>query len=157
VSDGRGRLAIRQPSTNDIVRGADNARNAWDVHLNDHVPMQVSVDEGAGTNNLTLGSLSLTGLEVNVGAGDNHIDLSGAWTHGFSALIHSGAGNLTVQLPSRVGVRVTVDNGFFGDLVTGDLRRDGNTYVNAAYGTSPVTVNVSISHGLGNVTLQTAD
>lgn len=155
VADQLGRLTVRQPSTDDMMRTPDHARNTWDVRLSDHMPLRLRVDEGAGTSILTLRRLALTGLEVHVGAGESHIDLAGAWTHGFDAVIRSGVGDLTVLLPSHVGVRVTADGGVFHDLDSGDLRRDGDAYVNSAYGKSPVTVQVSIAQGIGSITLHT--
>lgn len=155
VRDQQGQLTVRQPTTDDMLRTPDQARNTWDVRLSNHIPLRLSVTEGAGMTDLTLRSLTLTGLDVHVGAGESHIDLAGAWTHSFAAAIHSGVGDLTVLLPSRVGVRVTANGGGFRDLRSGDLRRDGDAYVNAAYGASPVTVHVSIAQGLGSIALHT--
>lgn len=153
VGAGRGRLAIVQPSTDDMLHSTDNADNEWSVRLNDRVPMDLSINEGAGTNDLTLGGLSLTGLDVRVGAGESKVDLGGAWAHSFTATIHSGVGDLTVRLPDSVGVRVTADNGL-GQVSAGNLHWNGDAYVNDAYGTSPVTIRVALQHGIGNVTLE---
>ena len=52
------------------LRGITDFRNEWDLRLYDEVPMDLSVDMGAGTSDLQLAGLSLTGLDVSLGAGE---------------------------------------------------------------------------------------
>ena len=103
-----------------------------------------------------LGSLSLTGLDVKLRAGETTLNLAGNRSHSFNATIQGGVGDLTVVLPRRVGVRVTAKHGI-GDIDVHGLRQDGDTYVNGAYGSSHVTVNVTIEHGVGTIVLEQAD
>ena len=103
-----GTLTVQQPKTKGMpaLLGITDFRNEWGLRLDDEVPMDLSVDVGAGTSNLKLGSLSLTKLDVTLGAATGTIDLSGDWTHDLDITIDTGAGDLTVQLPKDVGVRV---------------------------------------------------
>jgi N-terminal domain of toast_rack, DUF2154/Cell wall-active antibiotics response 4TMS YvqF len=150
-----GRLTVQQPSTDD---GGDltNVQYDWNLRLNSRVPMGLRVEAGAGTSALLLGSLSLTGLDVKLGVGETTLNLAGNRSHSFNATIHGGVGDLTVVLPRRVGVRVTATHGI-GDIDVHGLRQDGDTYVNSAYGSSHVTVNVSIEQGVGTIVLEQAD
>jgi hypothetical protein len=167
VRAGHGRLTVRQPSTNNVgnatniqVGNSTNTQNDWNVHLNSHVPLGLSVEEGAGTSTLLLGSLSLTGLDVKLGAGETTLNLAGNWSHSFDATLHAGVGQLTIVLPGRVGARVTVQRGLgasIGVIEANGLGQDGdNSYVNSAYGSSPVTVNVTIEQGVGTILLEQA-
>src|SRR5919202_3711776 len=70
-----GQLTVRQPSTDD-VGDVTNVQNDWNVRLNNRVPMRLRVEEGAGTSTLMLGSLSLTGLDVKLGAGETTLNLA---------------------------------------------------------------------------------
>src|SRR5437870_6343415 len=94
----RGQLTVRQPSTDD-VGDLTNTQYDWNVHLGSRIPMRLGVEEGAGTSNLMLGSLSLTGLEVKLGVGETTLNLAGNWSHSFDATIQGCVGNLTVVLP----------------------------------------------------------
>jgi hypothetical protein len=52
-----------------------------------------------------------------------------------------------------MGVRVTAETALVNVTASG-LTRDGSTYVNAAYGTTPYTLNVEIEAGVGAVDLE---
>jgi hypothetical protein len=114
--------------------------------------MDLSVDVGAGTSDLQLGSLSLTGLGVNLGAGESTIDLSGDWQRDLDVTINGGAGDIRVRLPGDVGARVEVDTGI-GSVDASGMTKDGNVYTNTAYGTSEVTLRVDLKAGVGQITL----
>jgi hypothetical protein len=150
-----GQLTVQQHSTDDVGDLA-NIQYDWNVRLNNRVPMRLRVEEGAGTSTLMLGSLSLTGLDVKLGAGETTLNLAGNRSHSFNATIQGGVGKLTVVLPRRVGVRVTAKHGL-GEFAVHGLRQDGDTYINSAYGSSHVTVNVTIEHGVGTIVLEQAD
>jgi hypothetical protein len=69
-------------------------------------------------------------------------------------------GQVTIVLPGRVGARVTVQHGLgaiISEIEAHGLRQGGdNSYVNSAYGSSPVTVNVTIEQGVGTIVLEQA-
>src|SRR5918994_418334 len=60
VSGDTGELSVKQ----DIIAGVPvgEARNEWDIHFNDEVTTNLSVQMGAGESNLDLDSLTPTGL-----------------------------------------------------------------------------------------------
>jgi hypothetical protein len=152
----------------------DDYRNEWDLRLNEGVPMEMSIDLGAGRTDLTLGSLALTSLDINAGAGDVHLDLSGSqflnrldfdmgageitldltgdWQDDLDAAIKGGVGQISLKLPSNVGVRIVVNTGI-GGVDTSGLTKDGDTYTNDAYGDSEVTLHIDIDGGIGQINL----
>jgi len=69
-----GTLVIQAPEVKGIpvLRDMDGFRNEWGLRLNDGVPMDLNVTVGAGTSDLQLAGLSLTGLNLEQGAGENH-------------------------------------------------------------------------------------
>jgi hypothetical protein len=153
-----GRFVISQPGNEGMpnIRGITDFRNEWDLRFNDEVPMDLSVNIGAGTSELQLGGLALTGLEVSLGAGESTVDLSGDWAHDLDVSIDAGATNLTVQLPKEVGVRVEVERGPTIINAPG-LTKNGNIYTNAAYGVSEVTLQVNLTTGIGWINLEEAE
>jgi len=153
VSAGQGRLTIRQPGSSHGRRGG---RNTWDLHLNNKVPMDLRVDQGAGRARLTLGGLALGRLEVKIGAGETDVDLTGDWKNDLTASIQGGVGRATVRLPTEVGVRASAQGGI-GAIHVHGLRKDGDAYVNEAYGKSPVTVNVEVKGGIGEINLEVGE
>jgi len=76
-----GKLIVQHADVKGGIRtffDLDDYRNEWDLRFNEDVPMEMNIDLGAGRSNLTLGSLALTSLDINAGAGDVALDLSGS-------------------------------------------------------------------------------
>jgi hypothetical protein len=176
------KLSVQTPDVEDTGIGTlwdlDDYRYEWDLRLNDDVPIDMDITMGAGTSDLDLGSLTLTTLDIQAGAGEITlnlsgttsltrlsvdagvgeitIDLTGDWQQDLDAAIRAGVGKLTVLLPRDVGVRVDVERGI-SDTDTRGLSRDGDDYVNDAYGESEVTLRIEIDAGIGQINLEVGD
>jgi hypothetical protein len=153
-----GTLFVRQPEVDGLtsLRNITDFRNEWNLRLDDQVPMDLSVDAGAGSGDLQLAGLSLTGLDISLGAGDYTIDLSGSWPRDLDVTIDAGATDIRLLLPSDVGARVWFEDGPHIIEAAGMLK-DGPVYTNAAYGVSPVTLHINIESGIGIVNLQVSE
>jgi hypothetical protein len=150
-----GELTVHQPEARGLpaLEGLTGFRNEWVLRLSDGVPMDLSVTMGAGTSDLRLAGLALTGLNVDLGAGISTIDLTGDWANDLEAVIETGAADLTVRLPSDVGARVEVEAGPTA-VSAPDLAQDGTVYTNTAYGSSDVNLRIEIHAGIGVITLE---
>jgi len=177
VSEGSGRLNIRQPRAEQISIRSD-IRYTWDLKFNEEIPLDMRVECGAGSGEIKLGQLNVTRLDAKLGAGDftidlngnqslEHleldmgagnvtIDLNGNWEQNVEVFIQGGIGKTIVRLPKDTGVRVTV-NKAIGAINTDGLTRDGDVYVNDAYGASPVTVEINIQSGIGQTSLEVVE
>ena len=152
VSGERGALTVKQGSGGGVRLGGD-ARNEWDISLNDEVPTDLVVEMGAGESDLDLDSLTLTGLDLQMGAGKTTVDLTGDYAQDFDASIQGGVGEATVMLPSGVGVEAKAEGGL-GKINAEGLKREGDSYVNDAYGNSGVTLSVDVQGGVGQINLE---
>jgi hypothetical protein len=172
-----GRLEVKDSDVDEGIASLFDLgeyRNEWDLKLNEEVPMEMTVDLGAGRSNLALGALALSSLNVHGGAGDvelnlnnsqslsqlavdlgageTTIDLTGEWRNDLNARIAGGLGELNLRLPGDVGVIIEAETGI-GDVNATGLTRDGNTYTNDAYGVSDVTLEMVIDSGVGQINL----
>jgi hypothetical protein len=152
VSGDTGELLVKQGGDGGIRLGGD-ARNEWEIRLNDEVPTNLSVQMGAGESDLDLDGLTLTELDLEMGAGRTTIDLTGDYKQDLVASIQGGVGQATVQLPSEVGVRVEAQGGL-GEINAEGLQKEGEAYINDAYGDSEVTLDVDIQGGVGQINLE---
>lgn len=152
VSQGHGRLVIRQPSAMVIIP-SPSLRYEWDLRLNSEVPMSLGIEMGAGGGDLDLDDLNLTDLRIAMGAGSAEIDLTGDWERDLKVTIVGGVGGVRLRLPRDIGVRVDVDRGL-GTVDATGFRREDDAYVNGAYGTSEVTLRVDVDVGVGGVELE---
>lgn len=129
-------------------------RNHWDLRLANDVPLELKIEMGAGQSDLRLRGLSLNKLDVEMGAGDLTVDLTGDWKKNLDVTVQGGAGRATIRLPRNVGVRAHA-RGAMGAINVRGLRREGDAYVNDAYGSSGVTLRVDIEGGVGEINLET--
>jgi N-terminal domain of toast_rack, DUF2154/LiaI-LiaF-like transmembrane region len=150
VSGGRGELDLTQPGKKFHI---GPTRNDWNLRFADNVPMELTIQMGAGRSDLKLGDLLLTRLEINMGAGEVIADLTGDWKKDLEAEIHGGVGHAVIRLPLDVGVRVHATGGI-GSINANGLKREGDEYVNDLYGKSPVTLRLDVSGGVGNIDLR---
>jgi len=173
VHEGEGILRVVQPSAK-ARRVPGKAKREWNLKLNSDVPMVMDVNMGAGDGKLRLGDLNLTGATINLGAGEVAIDLSGSrslerlkvkmgagsatldlggdWTNDLKAEIDGGVGECTVIVPKETGARVKADKGIGKLNVTG-LTREGDYYINDAYGKTDATIEVRVEAGVGAINL----
>jgi hypothetical protein len=152
VTGGNGELDMRQPGTNNIHFGSSQ-RNDWNLRFGNQIPLDLEIKMGAGTGRLLLSGLPLTHLRVEGGAGTLFVDLSGDWKQSIDGRISGGVGTVTVRLPASVGVLVHARGGL-GAVNAPGFQRDGDAYVNSAYGKSPVTLTLDIEGGIGTIDLE---
>ena len=146
-----GDLLVSQPGDDKLPAGG-GLINEWTIQLADDVPMDLTILTGAGNAELNLGALDLSKLDIQTGAGVTNVDLNGTWQHDLDVSIEGGVGELTVNLPAKMGVRVEKETGLVNVSADG-LIIDGNGYVNRAYGTAPYTLTLKLQAGVGSVVL----
>jgi hypothetical protein len=122
---------------------------------------ELTVAVGLGDAQLDLRQTRFMSATMSVGLGNLLVDLRADWQHDTHGVFEVGIGNITLILPDDVGVRVLVGGGL-GTVEAIDLALlavpedvDGTVYVNTAYATSPVTVDLIAERGLGNISLLT--
>ncbi len=173
VEDKKGRLTIRQPQTNEIsING--NFKYEWDLRFSRDVPLDMRIECGAGNHDLDLAELTITALDVKIGAGNVKIDLTenpdledvefdigagsvdidfdGGWEKDVYVDIQGGVGSISLRLPKGTGVRVNITKGI-GSVNASGFTRQGNIYTNAAYGESDVSMEIDIQAGVGQIDL----
>lgn len=148
-SGGTGDLVLEQPGS---TSSTGNAKNHWDLHFNDKVPLDLKVGFGAGEARLNLGSLSLSGLNIEIGAGSLRLDLRGTPTKDYSVRIRGGVGEATVYLPKDAGITANVSGGL-GEISATGLRKNGDLYVNDSSQTAKTRIRLDIQGGVGSIKL----
>src|SRR5215217_7595925 len=152
VSGEKGELVVKQGSANG-GNLSGGARNEWNISMNDELPTDLVVQVGAGESDLDLDSLTLTGVDLQMGAGKTTVDLSGDYARDFDATIEGGVGQATVLLPSKIGVKAKAAGGLGGINAKG-LKKVGDSYVNDAYGESDTNLRVDVKGGVGEINLK---
>jgi|GEM_PF-322116 len=168
---GTGRLAIEQPDAKNMNM-SDGERNDWEIRLTRGVPTDLTLrmgagegtvdlhgakvrrldmEAGAGAFKVNLAGTSVTDLEVDAGVGELTLNLTGERTASLRATINGGIGDLNLVLPRKMGVRVKVSG--LGSLNSAGFKKQGDYYVNDAYGKTTHSLDLSVSGGLGDLEL----
>jgi hypothetical protein len=115
---------------------------------------RLEMEAGAGSFKVNLANTSVASLKVNAGVGELILNLSGERTTNLQGTINGGIGDLNLVLPRKTGVRLKVNG--LGSFDTAGFRKQGDYYVNDAYGKTPYSLDLTVSGGLGDlqVTLQ---
>ncbi|MFZ0213250.1 MAG: toast rack family protein [Candidatus Acidiferrales bacterium] len=151
VNGGLGSLMLMQPESHHTTMGG--VKYNWTLHFNSTVPLDLVIEMGAGDSTLNFSGMALRNLDVQMGAGDSKVDFSGNWKQSLTASLQAGVGEAHIKLPREVGVRVSVQGGL-GSVDAPDFKKDGDDYVNDVYGKSPITLDIHIAGGIGEVHLE---
>jgi hypothetical protein len=151
VSGIQATLWIEQPEVQNL--GLSNYRYEWDLRFNQDVLFDFDIRMGAGKGRFDFSQLALSSLNLEVGAGDVEIDLTGDRNVDLDGDIQGGVGKLTILLPEDIGVKVYI-NGGLGSINTDALTQAADGYVNSSYGESSTSITLDIEGGVGDIELR---
>lgn len=164
VEETRGVLYVGQT---DIGVGPEfgKSENTWEMKVSPDVPVKLSLKLGVGEADVDLRGVDVTGLEAITGVGEATFDLSGERTRDLTARIEAGVGEVTIRVPSDVGVRIVGAQDGLGDFSADGFERDdsagatpdGNDLVNDAFAGDGPKIELFITRGIGEVTVVSVD
>ncbi len=149
VASGVGQLSITQDGEHTHF---GSSHNEWNLRFSNDVPLELKIDMGAGQGRLRLRDVPVTRLDLNMGAGQMDIDLTGDRKKDLDGDIEGGVGQATIRLPKSVGMIVHASGGI-GAVGAHGFKHDGDEYTNDAYGKTPATINLKVQGGVGEVDL----
>lgn len=150
VSGDHGQLDISQERHH--LHWVGTTHNDWTLRFGGAEPLDLTLSMGAGQSDINLRELNVNRLEVHIGAGQMTLDLGGPRKSNLTVDIQGGVGSAIIRLPKEVGVRVHASGGI-GSVSTDGLTRNGDDYVNAAYGKTPSSIDVTVQGGVGDIVL----
>lgn len=143
----RREIRIEQPNSS---QASSNSIYKWTLRLNDNVPVDVVAHLGAGEARMILGSVNLRSLEVEMGVGELHLDLTGHPRRDYNVNLTGGVGQATVILPGSAGI-VANAHGGIGDISVKGLEKRGGSWINPAHEQAPVTIHLNVQGGVGQI------
>jgi hypothetical protein len=136
-----------------IRTGAADMEVDWD-ELNPEALDLLEVNAGAANLKMNdLGNAHFDQMSFTGGAGNFDLDFSGNWQESARVSIDAGLSNLTLVLPSDIGVKVDTGDKALANVNARGLRREGTAWVNDAYGEEELELIITVDIGLGNLTL----
>lgn len=136
-----------------IKVGAADVEIEWD-EPNPELLDLLEVDSGAASLKMRkLGNAHFDQMNFTGGAGNFDLDFSGDWQESARVSVNAGLSNLTLILPSDVGVKVDTGDKALANVNAEGFRRQGAAWVNNAYGEKDLELIITVDIGLGNLTL----
>ncbi|HJR50609.1 MAG TPA: LiaF domain-containing protein [Gemmatimonadales bacterium] len=105
---------------------------------------------------LGLGNSRCDRFALEGGMGRITLDFAGAWTSSSAAEIKMAVGELTLRLPRKVGVRLTLDR-FLASFDPAGLIRTGNAFRSPGYDQADRKLNIDVTTAVGGVKVEWAD
>lgn len=109
----------------------------WDVGLNAAVPVNLTINGGAGSSALHLMDLNLTGLDYNMGAGSLDLELPGTELP-YRVDLNGGAGSINITIEEGAALTLDIDGGA-GSLDL-DVPDDAAVRINGKTGVGSINV-----------------
>ncbi len=126
-----------------------------DISGNDSIN-SFDVEVGVGDVVINLSNTSLVAFDLEFGAGDLDIDFTGDRENDLMASLEVGVGDVDLELPTDIGVKVVPMRGIV-PVNAPDFRRDGNAFINGAFGQADVNIVIEIEMGVGGITLESKE
>lgn len=146
----RGDTAVVKIGVRGTTSGFRGRRGeGWNLKLSPRVPLNLNIDTGVGESELALSALKLTALQVNSGVGRVVVDLP---VGSYRAELSGGVGELKVNVPRDVALRLQANAGLGGvDVPNGLLKQGDNRYQSPDYDRATNRVELEVSGGVGRV------
>ncbi|HKK83078.1 MAG TPA: toast rack family protein, partial [Atribacterota bacterium] len=82
--------------------------NKWSLIFNQTVPLELDIVMGNGEYHLDLSSIHLIDLKAAIGTGDTNLDLMGNYQENINVYLIGGIGHTTINLAEDTGVRLWI-------------------------------------------------
>ena len=105
---------------------------------------------------LGLGNSRCDRIDFEGGMGKVTLDFGGTWTSSSTAAIKMAVGELTLRLPRRAGVRLTLDR-FLASFDPAGLVRSGNGFQSPGYDRAERKLDIAVTTAVGGVRIEWLD
>jgi len=105
---------------------------------------------------LGLGNSRCDRIDFEGGMGKVTLDFEGAWTSSSQATVKMAVGELTLRLPRRVGVRLTLDR-FLASFDAAGLIHTGDGFQSAGYDSAQRRLDIAVTTAVGGVKVEWVD
>jgi hypothetical protein len=145
------KLREQDSQANNLVKYQNDAA-IWALQLAPATPMRLTLEAGVGENTIDLARLLVTDLTLHTGIGKTTLTLPRQGQ--VQSQIESGVGETIIRVPAGVAVRLAISGGIGNTQFPDTYTPQGQVYVSPGYATAANRVDLTISRGIGNVTIK---
>ena len=154
MSNGTANIAIDRPAQifHDIIGGDEH----WELLLHNSTPTSLLLSLGTGDISLNPQDAMITELALENGAGSIFLDMQDWNGTSLPIRIDNGVGEVTILFPEKSRISVILDRATGNLFLTGFSGQEQKYYHHTSVQDAPI-INVTISQGLGDITLKTME
>lgn len=138
----------------DLLHEMIGGEEKWDIRLGNQTPMSLLISVGTGDIHVAPGDAQISELALESGAGSIFLNITAWKGKDLPIRIENGAGDITVLFPDKSHVSVSLDRAL-GNLFLTGFSGDAHGYYHTTDKPDAPVIHVTISQGLGDVTLRT--
>jgi hypothetical protein len=150
-----GYLNLRREGDSSFSFSLSGSDWVWNLAFTPQIPLELSVNMGAGSVVLDLGGLQVTDLNVQMGVGRTELilpDQDGPLT----VNIQGAIGEMIVYVPSRYAVRLSANTGLAAISVPDGYIQDGDVYTfDGAGAGSADRLELNVDQAIGRISIRT--
>jgi hypothetical protein len=150
-----GYLNLRREGDSSFSFSLSGSDWVWDLAFNPQIPLELSVNMGAGSVDLDLSGLQVTDVNVQMGVGRTEVvlpDQDGPLT----VNIQGAIGEMIVYIPSRYAVHLAANTGLAAISVPDGYIQDGDVYTFGGAGAgSDDRVELNVDQAIGRISIRT--
>lgn len=144
VQNGQAVFRIREEGL-PVSYGGRNNQYRWDFRLSDKTPTDLEVNLGAGEQLVNLAGLDLKTLKVNIGVGQSTVTLPEKG--GFNGNMNVAVGELVVRVPRNLPITIHLASALTSVNVAPGFNQNGNTVTSPGSGGAPAELTLSSAIG----------
>jgi hypothetical protein len=145
------KLREQDSQANNLVKYQNDAAT-WDLRLNSATPMRLTLEAGVGENTIDLAQLHVTELDLQTAIGRTTLTLPRQGQ--VQAHVENGVGETIIRIPAGVAVRLAVSGGIGNLRFPDSYAPQGKQYVSPGYATATNRVDLTVTRGIGDITIQ---
>lgn len=139
-----------------VLMGSASEQHAWQLKLNESVPLALEVNTAAGELDLDLSRLQLEELEVSLALGRSEVFLPGEGR--FSAKVSGAMGQTIVYIPEDMEARIRFSTGLVSKAVPSRYREVGDkVFESPGYNKAESRMDLEIRMAFGSVEIREAE
>ncbi|MEN6324629.1 MAG: DUF5668 domain-containing protein [Syntrophomonas sp.] len=150
------KLDVELRQSDDAWIPSDNKFNQWRLWISPDIAWILNINTGAVDGNIDLTGIPLQELDCNVGAGNMNFTLGNNGARS-QIKIEAGASNITLQIPDDTGVSIKLDGALNSNNLDtlGWSRTDDNYYTSPNYSQAAAKIDCDIELSAGNLEVNT--
>jgi len=145
-------FSLRSAGSAFFFPNAAQGRYNWNIGLSPQVPIDLRAAIGAGNMDIDLSGLQINNLQVDVAVGSATVTLPEKGR--FQAKMSGAIGQLVVEVPRGMQVRIHAENGLAGVSAPAGYQQQGKVYTSPGYTGAENAVDLEISQAIGQIVIR---